>query len=269
MNHPAFLPAPERPDNKSLLLSAAVHLLLLAALFFGVQWKSKAPTAVEVEVWRAAAPSTVAPPPRPEPPPPPKPEPKPEPKIEPTPLAKPDIAIKDEKKKKEEPKKPEKPEPRKEEARKPEPKKPEPKREEPDWKKELANEQKQIEQQKAIQDQQAKAAAEASQLARIKADQAAAGRAAGLADYVSKIRGKVRGNIVLPPSIQGNPEAILEITQLPSGEIINVRIRKSSGNRLLDEAIERAIRKSDPLPTPDKPELFQRILELKYRPLDE
>ena len=35
------------------------------------------------------------------------------------------------------------------------------------------------------------------------------------------------------------------------------------------EAIERAIRKSDPLPLPDQPGLFKRELKLKYRPFDE
>ena len=86
---------------------------------------------------------------------------------------------------------------------------------------------------------------------------------------MDKIRGKIKGNIVLPPGIKGNPEGIFDVTQLPTGEIINVKISKSSGNRALDEAIERAIRKSDPLPLPDQPGLFKRELKLKYRPFDE
>ena len=59
------------------------------------------------------------------------------------------------------------------------------------------------------------------------------------------------------------------MSQLPSGEVLDVKIRKSSGNLLLDTAIERAIRKSSPLPKPDQPELFERILKIPYRPLDE
>ena len=68
---------------------------------------------------------------------------------------------------------------------------------------------------------------------------------------------------------QGNPEAVFKVTQLPSGEVLSVKLSKSSGNRPLDEAIERAILKSSPLPKPDQPGLFQRELELKYKPLDE
>ena len=270
------LPQPEKSNTLAWILSAMVHLLLIAALFFGVQWKSKAPSSVAVEVWRSAPAPTpspvVKPEPAPEPPPPPKVEAKPAPKTEPTPVAKPDIALKDEKKpKKEEPKKAEPP--KEDPKKKPEPKKEEPKKPEPErrpsFEDELKRDLKQTQQQKAAQDQRARAEAELNQMGQLRAEQASASRNRGLADYASKIRGKIKGNIVLPPSIQGNPEAIFEVTQLPSGEVIGFKIRKSSGNKLLDDAIERAINKSSPLPKPDDPALFQRVLELKYRPFDE
>ena len=273
----------EKPNTTALVLSAAVHLLLVGALFLGVQWKSQAPSSVAVEVWRSApAPVAVAKPePAPEPPPKPepKPEPKPVPKVEPTPPVKPDIAIKEEKKKEE----PKKPEPRKEEPKKEEPKKPEPKKEEPkkpepkrevsDFQKQLEQELKDAQRQKAAaqeaQDQRARADAELKQLGQMRADQAALGRSRALADYTAKIAGKIRGHIVLPANIQGNPEAIFDVTQLPSGEVLSVKVRKSSGNRALDEAIERAILKSSPLPKPDDPKLFERELKIPYRPKDE
>ncbi len=98
--------------------------------------------------------------------------------------------------------------------------------------------------------------------------EAATVQARALADYVGRIRAKIRGNIVLPPDIPGNPEAIFDLTLLPTGEVLSVRLRKSSGFKILDDAVERAISKSSPLPKPARPDLFQRNLELKYRPLD-
>ena len=281
MNPAAPLPANDQTDMIALLLAAAVHILLVGALFFSVQWRSQAPTAVAVEVWRSGpAPlpaPIIKPEPLPEPPPPPPPpkvEPKPEPKPLPpkveTPPVKPDIVVKEEKKKKEEPKKPE-PKPvevKKEEPKKEEPKKPEPDRRE-DLAEALARDLKQVQQQKAVHDQRARADAELRQLGQAQAELAASALQRGLASYMDKIRGKIKGNIVLPPGIKGNPEGIFDVTQLPTGEIINVKISKSSGNRALDEAIERAIRKSDPLPLPDQPGLFKRELKLKYRPFDE
>ena len=229
--------------------------------------------------------------PRPEPKPEPRPEPKPvpkvEPKPEPPPPKKPDIAIKEEKKPpKPEPKKPEpepkkpepKPEPKKPEP-KPEPKKPEPRAEPrkaepqpepkkteprvPDFSKELASETAQLKSRPNASAQQMASAAGAEA-----AQRAAAGKK-GLQDYAAKIRRKVRSNIVQPPNIQGNPEAIFEVNQLPGGEVLDVRLKRSSGNEVLDRAIETAIRKSSPLPPPDDPALFQRTLEIKYKPFEE
>ena len=117
-----------------------------------------------------------------------------------------------------------------------------------------------------------KASANAQHMANAAAaesEQRAASNKRGKADYANKIRGKVRGNIVLPPGIQGNPEAIFEVNQLPSGEVLDVKLKRSSGNPGLDSAIERALLKSSPLPKPDDPALFQRTLEIKYKPFEE
>ena len=88
------------------------------------------------------------------------------------------------------------------------------------------------------------------------------------ADYVRRIQTKVKGNVILPPDMAGNPEAIFDVIQLPTGEIIDAVLRKSSGLRAYDDAVHRAIVKSSPLPRPDRPELFQRTLTLKFRPQD-
>ena len=245
----------ERPDPGrifSIALAAAVHGVLLAVLLFGVRWQNRPPEAIEVELWRELPPL------------PPRVEPKPEPVIEPPKpepvIEKPDIAVKEP-----QPPKP-KPEarPRPEVKPKPEPKarveaKPRPRDEEAQkrLREELAREQLALaseRERQAIKDQLAR-------------DSAAANSKA-LAAWADKVRARVRGNIVLPQDIKGNPEAIFDVVQLPTGEVLSAKLRKSSGARALDDAIERAILKSSPLPKPDKPELFMRSFELKYRPLD-
>jgi len=231
----------------SIALAIAVHLLLAAFLFYGVRWQTKATDVVEVELVRAvpepaavATPATppvpVAVPPAPTVEPPPKPEPAPPP-------PKPDIAIK------------EKPKPKL-------PPKPEPKPRVDPFQEQLKREAEQLTQRK-----QADSAAQ--EFAQKQAAQASAARSKAIADYLGRIRSKIRGNIVLPPEIRGNPEAVFDVTQLPSGEVLTVRLRRSSGNAALDAAIERAILKSSPLPKPQQADLFSRLLELRYRPLDE
>lgn len=251
----------EPGKRKALLLTLLVHVVLLLFLFFGVQWRHH-PETVEVELWsdvprpaaHAVQPEPVhePPKPRPEPKPEPKPPPKPPPKPvqePPKPPAKPDIAVKEEKK---QPHKRVEPEPRKPEVK-------------PAWQEALDRESKQIDAQRAAQ-----AAAERTQqlAAAAEAEQRAAARASSLASYVAKIQAKIRGNMMLPPGFSGNPEAVFEVSQLPTGEILGVRLKRTSGQAALDAAIERAILKSSPLPKPTDASVFQRVLEIRYRPFD-
>jgi colicin import membrane protein len=208
--------------------------------------------------------------------------------VEPKPPLRPDIPLKEEKKsakdpvrepprkeevktkdppRKEEPKTREPP--RKEEVKpKEEPRAKEPERR-PNFDEELKREQKQLQQQKAAQEQRARADAEARQLRQLQAEQAAAEAKRGQTEYSEKIRRKIRSNITLPPGIQGNPQAEFEVTQLPSGEVLGVKLRRSSGNPALDAAVERAIHKSSPLPKPAKPEWFERVVDIQYKPRDD
>jgi colicin import membrane protein len=241
----AVLDTREDPGKwASAALAASVHALLIAFLFYGIRWQTRAPEAIEVELFRPepAQPAAVQPPP-PEPKPQPKIEAKPEPKPTPQP-AKPDIALKE----KEKPKPPPKAEPR------PEPDKAIKKLNDDA----LKREQQQLEARKADHE-----------LAQMKQAQAASARNKATADYIAKIRGKIKGNIVLPPDIKGNPEAIFDVVQLPSGEILSAKPKKSSGHAGYDAAVERAILKSSPLPRPEQGDIFSRSLELKFRPLEE
>ena len=241
----------------SLLLTVLMHGLLALALVVSVRWQTRHET-VAVELW-------VPPPPAPRPAEPvavPKPpEPAPAPAREPPPPAKPDIALKPDK-----PKPAAKPEPPKK-ADKPVPKQATPA---PNFDNLLAREDQRIDRIREERDRQARAEQEAEMLARAKADaQAQAQRTArerALASYADKVRGKIRGNLVQPPGLKGNPTVRFVVSQLPNGEVLDVRLRKASGNTLYDDAVERAIRKSSPLPLPDDRALFERELEIIYCP---
>ena len=252
---PILPPANKAGKRASVALAVAVHLLLAGFLFYGVRWQIKATDVVEVELVRAVAepatavatpapPIAVPPAPTSEPPPVPKPAPPP---------PKPDIAIKDKEKTKPPPKAEPKPLP---------PPKVEPKPRVDPFQEQLKRETEQLTQRKQADNA-------AQELTQIKAAQAATARNKAVADYLGRIRGKIRGNIVVPPEIKGNPEAVFDVTQLPSGEIVTVRLKRSSGHAALDAAIERAILKSNPLPKPEPADLFSRSLELRFRPLDE
>ena len=105
------------------------------------------------------------------------------------------------------------------------------------------------------------------ELARIANEKAKASDSRALKAYADKIAAKVRGNIILPPGVSGNPVGVFYVDQLPDGSVIEVRLKRSTGNAQLDAAIERAIQKSSPLPKPDRSELFQRTLNFEFYPL--
>jgi colicin import membrane protein len=246
----------------SALMSAAVHLLLVAVLVFGVRWQNHPPEAIAVELWEpppAPVAEAPAPPPppapvevKPEPVPPkpeiaekapekPKPVPKPLPKVEPKPVPKP--APKAEPKPRPEPPKAAV-KPRDEEAQR-------------QIREQLLREQASLavdRERQQIKDQLSREATAASSKAK--------------AEWVDRVRAKIRGNIVLPPDLQGNPEAVFAVVQLPNGDVLSSKLVKSSGHRGYDEAVERAILKSSPLPRSERAEFFERELRLTFRPRD-
>lgn len=229
--------SPDEPGGLApAALSAGVHLVLLAGLIFGLHWQSRQSDAVQVELWNQIPDVETVPQVQP------KPEPKVEPKREAKPpppkveqkAAKPDIAIEREKKT---------------------PKK----KEEPSLKFDTTS---RIQQQLAQELQaQPKPKPEAKPAA-------SAPPVAGLPDagWIDKIRTKIKGNVIVPSGINGNPQAIFHVVQLPTGEVLDVKLVKSSGYELYDQAVERAIWKSSALPKPDKPEQFVREFNLSFKP---
>lgn len=239
----------EHGMGRSFALSAMVHIVLAAVLFLGLRWQVHAPDVVTVDLVDAPPPpAPVVEAPRPPPPPKVEPEVKPVPRVE-----KPQIVIPDK------PKPKPKPEPKKVEAKP----KPDPTLEKR-MREQLAMEQKALDQQRQERELRDLLARQQADAAR----QASAARASALGEYIGRIQAKVRGNWILPQDLQGNPEAIFLVTQLPTGEVLHIKVLKSSGNAAYDDAVYRAILKSSPLPLPATRELFARELKLTFRPQD-
>ena len=231
------------------LLALVVHGAFFAFLYVGFAWQTQPPAAMSVDLWKnlpddVAAPVVQAPPVvNPAPVAPPVPEVKPAP---PPVVTKPDIVMPakkpDTKRAEEKPAHPV--EPKKIEV-KPQPK-PQPKSVEP-----------------------SPAEREA---ARVQAAQAAQAEAVGrvVDEYMAKISSKIRRNIVMPPDVLNDARAEFSVTLLPGGSVLNARLTRSSGNTAYDNAVERAILKSQPLPLPADAAMFSRFreLNLKFKPVE-
>jgi colicin import membrane protein len=101
----------------------------------------------------------------------------------------------------------------------------------------------------------------------------ASANASVIGEYTNKIKIKIRGNVNKSLCGDDDPELKFIIGLLPTGELnpSTPKLVKSSGNSVCDEAVERAIVASQPLPLPDDKTLYSefRKLNLTFRPNDE
>lgn len=233
----AAYPSYQKP---AAVLALIVHGGFFALLYFGFTWQTQAPAAMSVELWQALPdmppmPVVVTPPALPAP------------KVEPAPVMLPPVAkvapdivlaVKKPEKKIIEIKAPPVVEPPKTRT----PVKPEA---------------------PSIAD-----LAAARELGAQAEQAAAVGRIVD--EAMSKISSKIRRNIVMPPDVANEAQAIFAVTLLPGGAVLNARLAQSSGNAAYDNAVERAILKSQPLPLPADASLFNRFreLKLKFKPVE-
>ena len=265
---------PQRPSGlrRGAMLAIVIHGGLVVALAVGVSWRSRAPTGATAELWAAvpefAAPAPVAPPPpapaptpapAPAPPPPPQPVAKPEPRIDPAAARDAEIAIEKAKREREQALERERERERKAKA-------------EAEKKRLLAEQEArrkqadtEVAQRKKLLAEKAEKAEQArleklreDNLKRIQGQAGATGgpgatgsaqRDAGpSAGYAGRIIARVKPNIVFTDTIVGKPTASVEVRSAPDGTIIARRLVKSSGNKDWDEAVLRALDRTEVLP---------------------
>jgi len=238
---------------KAGVLALLVHIVFFIFMTFGLSWKAHPPAGIVVDLWsdlpqpehrpikkaKALPPKSVQPPK----------------KVEPVP-PKPDIELKKEKEKK-----------KKQKLAK--------KKKEKEKKARLAREKKAEE--KKVKEQKARVATEIKRLQKEQreeeerrrlqkvADAQAAAKRSLIDEYKEKILAKIKSRIVMPRELPNNPVAEYDIILLPGGEILNVKLRKTSGFRSFDEAVERAIILARPLPLPSDPALFSEFRNLSLK----
>jgi colicin import membrane protein len=293
LDRPEFAPPPQRGTPRAIVLALIAHALLIAALTWGVRWRSDADEgAVDAELWsstvqqaapRLSAPQAPTPAPAPPPPAPPPPPPQAKaPEPAPAPNA-PDIALERDKKLKEQKEQKER----------------ELEQQQQQKKKELEAKQRAEDDAQRKKDQQQKLAdakkqqeADAKQAEAKKAEaatkQAAADRAAALkrmqglagasgsddskgtalrssgpsSGYAGRIAAAVRPNITFPDAdtVNGNPAAEFEVNLAPDGTIVGVKLTRSSGLAAWDEAAERGLHKTDKLPRDTDGRIFPSLI---------
>ena len=68
------------------------------------------------------------------------------------------------------------------------------------------------------------------------------------AGWAGRVRARVKPNIVFTDDVAGNPEAIVRVRLAPDGTIVSKSLVKSSGTKAWDDAVLRALDKTEVLP---------------------
>lgn len=283
---------PQEPGRwLAITLAVLVHVALLLFFWIGIDWQSSTPVAVKAEIWDLqakeaaplpSAPKFIAPP-------------KPEPiaqkttKLEPLKPETPKINLAQEKKRKEQELKDKHAEQEAKEKQAEEKKLKQKIEQEKQEKldKQLAD--KKLEQQKKAdadkkraqdqRDAQLREMQRNEDLRRMTdaigsggSGQAAKSQSSGRADgaYADKIRAKIRANTVfnVPADLSSNPPAEYAVELLPDGSLRGLRLSKSSGLPGFDEAVKRAIERSQPFP-PDQSGNVPGRLTIVHKPKDQ
>jgi colicin import membrane protein len=251
--------------RKGTAMALLVHAGLLVALAFGVSWRSQTPVGVSAELWAAvpqiAAPPVVEPKPVPTPTPTPTPPPPPKPRAEETPpkpsQTEAQIAIEKEKAERKQREQRELQERERKEQQERE--RQEQERVEREKAEKLAAQKQrelEIKRQKEEEARQAKQREEnlkrmlgqAGGTGAPNSPGTAAREAGPSSSYAGRIVARVKPNIVLTDEVPGNPSADVEVRCAPDGTIVGRRLVKNSGNKEWDDAVLRALDRTEVLP---------------------
>ena len=282
--------APRPPDGLGVgaVLAVLVHLLLIAALAFGVNWRAHEPEGVVAELWSAvpqiAAPRATSPPPAATPLSEKRPAPPPRPAAEAPRAADAKIAIEQERRAEAKRQADEREALRRQELQRDAQKQKaereraladEARREQ--LAKDAAERQKKELADKSRKDEAALAAQREAYLKRMQGQANATGaegstgsalRSSGpSAGYAGRIKARIMPNIVFTESISGNPLAIVEVRCAPDGQIVSRKLVRGSGNAAWDESVLRAIDKTEMLPR-DTDGTIPPLMQIEFRPRD-
>jgi colicin import membrane protein len=136
---------------------------------------------------------------------------------------------------------------------------------------------------------EAKAAADAKAAAKAAADAKAAAEAKAAADdlhkelgeeehvsaveasplkdrYVASLRNRIQNAWIKPPSARVGVDCLVEVTQVPGGEVTSAKVTQCNGDAAVRQSIENAVYRASPLPDPPDPALFQRNFAFRFKP---
>lgn len=113
---------------------------------------------------------------------------------------------------------------------------------------------------------QAEREAELQRLLAAEEERRQAEQAGLLGEYIRQIENRIQQNWIRPASATAGLECVVNVTQIPSGDVVNVQVGECNGDDAVIRSIEAAVLRASPLPTPPQQILFERNLIVTFRP---
>lgn len=88
--------------------------------------------------------------------------------------------------------------------------------------------------------------------------------AASKSTHVAAVRQRVSRNWIRPPGAPSGLKCTVFVRLAPGGDVLEVRVTRSSGNVAFDRSVENAVHKAVPLPVPNEPDLFEQFREIEF-----
>jgi colicin import membrane protein len=86
------------------------------------------------------------------------------------------------------------------------------------------------------------------------------------AQYIARLSARIQNAWIKPPSARAGLDCIVNITQIPGGEVTSAHVSQCNGDAAARQSIENAVYRASPLPAPPDPALFERNLVIHFHP---
>jgi hypothetical protein len=86
--------------------------------------------------------------------------------------------------------------------------------------------------------------------------------------WAAQIQARIQHAWVRPPSAHPGIDCTVFVTQVPGGNVVSAKLGACNGDDAVKQSILDAVSRASPLPPPPDPALFERNLELYFRPTD-
>lgn len=84
--------------------------------------------------------------------------------------------------------------------------------------------------------------------------------------YIARLRNRIQSAWIKPPSASVGLDCLVEVTQIPGGDVTGARVTQCNGDAAARQSIENAVYRASPLPEPPDPALFERNFVFRFKP---